>query len=417
MELGHLWVVFVLFACQVSRTYGITTKTPVENNPSGDHTEGYDDLQLPETTLRSDTSENLLGCEHLSVKGISRQNTRIREIKGKDYTFFVHPREDFVRLTFRLRLQNVLDVTDVFDTQETVEIHRSDLEDVGGNWVKVDVQYYRYARTGPNYHALRVTVGANTQEVATKYWWLTHTFEGFLLSAEGSLDLIFNCSPDEYFPTSDSSPHAAAASSSSWVWLLAGCLVSLALMLVALGCIVSRFRNHRQGQQETSSAANSLVYEEFDEEMLAKIQQKVEALREGRASKNDGKSCGKNDYYVIEMAPMKRNAEFPGTHRDRYDHYDLPLCIKKQRHSKRLSLQWSCLRDESPSGENHYETLYPRDYSMPLGRDGGGGGGSDARDKSAAGDGQKNRVHSWHVVATGTDTDDDHVYENLRPSS
>ncbi|XP_066945802.1 uncharacterized protein [Macrobrachium rosenbergii] len=224
MELRHLWIVFLSLACQASRTHGLTTKTPVENNPTGDHTEGYDDLQLPETTPdggpRSDTSENLLGCEHLSVKGIAHQTTRVREINGKDYTFFVHPREDFTRLTFRLRLQNILDVTDVFDTQETVEIHRSDLEDVGGEWVRVHVQYYRYARTGPNYHALRVTVGANTQEVATKYWWLTHTFEGFLLSAEGGLDLIFNCSPEEYFQSSGSAPHAA--SSSSWVWLLAG---------------------------------------------------------------------------------------------------------------------------------------------------------------------------------------------------
>ncbi|XP_068215698.1 uncharacterized protein [Palaemon carinicauda] len=408
MEIRKLWIISLfLLSCPVSRVCSLTTATPIGNSLPGGHKQERDDLQLPATTpesgVRGDRSENLFGCEHLSVKG-SHQTNRIREIRGKDYTFFVHPKEDFTRLTFRLLLQNVLDVTDVFDTQETVEVHKADLEELGQDWVKVHVQYYRYARTGPNYQALRVTVGANTLEVSTKYWWLTHTYEGFLLSAEGGLDMIFNCSPEEYFLHSGSFPQAS--SPSSWVWFLAAGSVSLILLLFAVGCIAFRFRNNRQLRQDASTAPNSVVYEEFNEEILAKLQQKIEALREGRASKPNS-----NDCYVIEMASIKKkkrkSKDFPGTHEagDRIrqeNHYDvLNPSAKKKRRSKALSLQWNCTKDECPTEENYYETLYPLNHTIPLEHD---GGGRTSHDREV----RKSRGKSWQVVSS-----DDPIYENL----
>ncbi|KAK7075928.1 hypothetical protein SK128_025578, partial [Halocaridina rubra] len=103
------------------------------------------------------------------------------------------------------------------------------------------------------------------------------------------------------------------------------------------------------------------VYDEMDEEILARIREKVEALREGRCKEvkctEQNISIGKENHYVIQMVP-DHQAIFSKNSSSRKEE------LKSESHYEEL--QTSRVQYPSTSGgkldsnldEDHYEVLF-----------------------------------------------------------
>lgn len=249
---------------------------------------------------------------------------RIKEFRDKSLTFFIRPKTSFRKLVFRIKLKNVLDVTEAFFSEKAIDLHSSDLlHSEAQPWTRVHVDYFLKPSRGPNYHALRVTVDNSSLQLVTKYRWVFHRYEGFAIYAEGGAQIAFNC-PGEVLQEIP-----IEASSSSGVWLMVGLLTTASILLLGL-LLVWLATTWRRKNQSAPTPSLSPVYEEFDDEVLEKIRQKVETLRSGKS-----------------LGDLKNAVSFEP---DRENSY---VTLVKGRDSRREE------NEESPSQEKHlYVNVY-----------------------------------------------------------
>ncbi|KAK8751872.1 hypothetical protein OTU49_010900, partial [Cherax quadricarinatus] len=227
------------------------------------------------------TTENMFGLQ------------TVKEFNEKSLTFFIRPKSSFKKLVFRIKLGTVLKF---FDTEEAIDIHNSDLvHSISEPWTSIDVKYYMKSSIGLKYHALNVTVGNTTLSLVSHYNWFIYNYKGFVISAEGGAHVLFNCLPI------DLQELTQQASSYNGVWLMAGLFITAAILLVALFFVWLSLRC-RKRSHKAQAPLSSLVYEEFDEEVLEKIRQKVETLRSGK-SQSDLRYTGVVSYEASRENP------------------------------------------------------------------------------------------------------------------
>lgn len=311
-----LSVVFCLAVC--SHGQSITTTRSITPPP-----EPSDSNLLPDTALRDEVkpyaryaSESLvMDDEHLTrndgqVTGMkdcqivnataSRLGLQeIQKVREEALTFYVRPKPSFRRLVFRMRLRNVLDLSDEFYSGDAIDVDSSDLERSESEpWTAIKVKHYQHESRGPDSHALRVTAGSTTLSLVTHYWWL-YNYEGFVVYAEGGAEILFNCSPQDL-----QAPRVI-----SGVWLMAGLLITAIVLLTLLFGVWVSIRC-RMKSEAAPTLPQYPVYDEFDEEVLTNIRKKVEALRSVKSQ--DGNAQTENPY-VVEMTLLKEADPAPTT--------------------------------------------------------------------------------------------------------
>ncbi|KAK8751855.1 hypothetical protein OTU49_010795 [Cherax quadricarinatus] len=279
-------------------TSRITTTLPVsasenETDRSDSYSSGLEmDNQKVMQKVRQEKK-----CIFLNITENSLGLQMVKEVNDKSLTFFIRPKLSFKKLEFRLKLRSLLEI---FETRETINIHNSDLVlSKLKPWIRIDVEYYRKSSMGPNLHALNVTVGNTSHSLQTQYRRFFYNYKSFVISAEGGAHVLFNCLPRDL---QEIPPRVL---SFSRVWLMAGLFITTATLLVVLFFIwLSLWCRKRS--QISKTHLSSPVYEEFDEEVLKKIRQKVETLRSGK-SQSDLRYSG-----VVSNKPGRENTYVTG---------------------------------------------------------------------------------------------------------
>ncbi|KAG7174582.1 uncharacterized protein LOC121859229 [Homarus americanus] len=251
----------------------------------------------------------------------------VEEVRSEALIFFIRPKPSFRKLVFKIKLQSRLDISDKF-TDEAVDLHATDLKHCDSEpWTRVEVEYYEKSSRGPNSHALRVTVGETTLSLVTNYWWVLYRYTGFVIYAEGEAQLLFNCLPKNLKET------LLHELSFDGVWLMASLFITATLLLLVLLGVWLSVRFHRRNQT-APQPSSSPVYEEFNEDVLENIRQKVEALRSAKSQ------CDLRQGSVVHYHPGNENP------------YVMEVRLQKE------SVQRTTFEEEVEVGRHLYQNVY-----------------------------------------------------------
>ncbi|XP_045606085.1 uncharacterized protein [Procambarus clarkii] len=355
-----------LVNCQLSRDILISQlqKEQQESLASGSISEeGYDtDLAMNVLSLskhkvrsRRETVENCSEVESPSGSGLHK----IKEVRLSQYRFFIKPDPEFRELVFNMVIDNIWNINDPYMSPENLVIRKGELEtDSEDSWLEVEVQYYRHVVTyGKDRHGLRVTVGALTRTMYSRRWWRTHSFEGFVISVRGPSKMLFDCYTSDF---SKLLPIKA-----EYRLVLLGCILSAVFLLVVVltwvYIVISRRRRLASNHAPpVPPATKSMllwrsrvksdpdpVYEEFGEDTLARLRQKLDPQTFGSYNATSGASS------TDQHKNLKANAkeDEPEYRRDHYDNFK-PLSLLEQKQKAWL---------DEPQGEppeSHYVEMH-----------------------------------------------------------
>ncbi|XP_063597520.1 uncharacterized protein LOC134774127 isoform X2 [Penaeus indicus] len=213
----------------------------------------------------------------------------IRNVRQLHYTFFLRPRPEFKDIKFNMMIDNLWNLARPYESSESIVFSLADVEEAAErqSWVEITANYFKHeVINGRDKHGLRVTIGNVTREMISSRWWRTHTFEGFLVSARGPATLLFDCPPQEVA--------APVPVRHMRTPVLMGGILVLAFLLVVVPwvCFVCRRRANADLSEapDVPPLPKSLlleknkvskcpdqdnVYEEFDEDTLSRLRQKL----------------------------------------------------------------------------------------------------------------------------------------------
>ncbi|XP_042857906.1 uncharacterized protein LOC122244146 isoform X2 [Penaeus japonicus] len=241
-------------------------------------------------TKREVREEGGPASECLEVEVLTNKTFQpVKIVRQLHYTFFLRPRPEFIDIKFNMMIDNLWNLALPYESSEAVVFSRADVEEEAERqaWVQITVEYFKHeVKNGRDKHGLRITVGNVTRQMISSRWWRTHAFEGFLVSARGPAKLLFDCPPQELV-----SPVPARLMNTP---VLLGGILVLAFLVVVVPwmCFVYRRRANADLDEgpEVPPLPKSLllekgkvskcpdqdnVYEEFDEDTLSRLRQKL----------------------------------------------------------------------------------------------------------------------------------------------
>ncbi|XP_066970900.1 uncharacterized protein [Macrobrachium rosenbergii] len=202
-------------------------------------------------------------------------------------------------------IDNAMNIAPPYLYEEALAITRRMLEEASptttpDQWHEFHVKYYKHqvdlslSSLGRDKLALQVTVGNETRPLITKRWWRTHSYSGFQISVEGGADFLFDCAAQSII-------HNAPVSLASQPLLLGGILGSCFLLVIAGWVLYLIFRKPRRHDYDEAPPVPELpkslllsmdkvshapdashhIYEEFDEDTLSRLRQKMNAATLG----------------------------------------------------------------------------------------------------------------------------------------
>ncbi|XP_047491998.1 uncharacterized protein LOC125041203 [Penaeus chinensis] len=236
-------------------------------------------------------AEGEQASECLEVEVLTNKTFQpIKNVRQLHYTFFLRPRPEFIDIKFNMMIDNLWNLARPYESSETIVFSLADVEEAAErqSWVEITADYFKHeVINGRDKHGLRVTVGNVTRKMISSRWWRTHTFEGFLVSARGPATLLFDCPPQEV-----AAPVPVRLMKTP---VLMGGILVLAFLLVVVPWVCFVYR--RRANADLSEAPDvpplpkSLqlleknkvskcpdqenVYEEFDEDTLSRLRQKL----------------------------------------------------------------------------------------------------------------------------------------------
>lgn len=236
-------------------------------------------------------------CEMLNTTDSGPDLQEVKSLPTKSFSFFVKPESSFKKLVIKISVQNALFPSSDFYSDEDITLNTDHLIPSGGSqWTHVKVEHYKHKRPGlrKDRHAFKVSFGNITLLRMTHDSWLFKGFKGFTVFAEGGAKVLFNCAPNNV----DETPVEDYVLYS--MWLMAG-LLTVATFLLGVLCLVYVYIKYpRKKKPAPVSPMKAPVYDEFDEEVLERLRQKVEALRRG-------KSVADPDTVVVTYPPRQEN--------------------------------------------------------------------------------------------------------------
>lgn len=235
-------------------------------------------------------SEGEPASECLEVEVLTNKTYQpIRHIMPKHYSFFLRPRPEFKDIKFNMMIDNLWNLAGPYESAETIVISLADVEEAAERqrWVEVTADYFKHeVINGRDKLGLRVTVGNVTREMISSRWWRTHKFDGFLLSARGPATLLFDCPPQKA-----AAPEPVRLMNTP---VLMGGILVLAFLLVVVPWVCFVFRRRANADLNEAPDVPPLpksllleknkvskcpdqdnVYEEFDEDTLSRLRQKL----------------------------------------------------------------------------------------------------------------------------------------------
>lgn len=262
---------------------------------------------------------------------ITESDSKLHEVKTvakKSFSFFIKPETSFKKLVFKLGMQNIFHVSEEFHADEEITLSSQDLARSGDkqHWTNVRVEYYKYERRGFDRHGFKVSFGNMTHNQMTQDWWFFSGFRKFTVFAEGAAQVLFNCAP-----SSLEEPLVSGYVSYS-MWVMVGLLIIAIFLLASLCMVWVYLRQQREKRKAPVSPIKYPVYEEFDEVVLEKIKQKVEALRTGKiVSDADtvvmGHAPRQDNFYVLEGSGY---AELEGDDPEKHLYEDIDQDYKQR---------------------------------------------------------------------------------------
>lgn len=229
-------------------------------------------------------------CEVLNGTESERGLHELKVVPRKFFSFFMKPEPSFKRLLFKLSLQTAF--YELY-SDEDLTLHAEDLtHPEGSQWTKVRVEHYKHERRGFDRHAFKISFGNKTVLRVTKDTWITKDFQDFTMFVEGGATLLFKCDPEDIIK-----PQVEQAPVPFSIWMMAVLTFVTAFLLAALCCVWVCLECQRK---KCSTSDKFPMYDEFDEEVLERVRQKVEALR-------NGKQVVDPDTVVISYPPRKEN--------------------------------------------------------------------------------------------------------------
>ncbi|MPC71239.1 uncharacterized protein LOC123505411 [Portunus trituberculatus] len=231
-------------------------------------------------------------CEILNTTESGRGLHMLKIVPRRSFSFFVKPEPSFKRLVFKLTLQGVMFISHEFYSDEDLTLDAEDLtSSEGSQWTKVRVEHYQFKRRGFDRHAFKISFGNTTLRRETTDSWLLNGFQDFTMFSKGGAIVVFNCDPEDFNRPSVENYVIYST------WVMAGLMIVATFLLAALCCVWLRLKHQRK---ERSSSIKYPIYDEFGEEVLERVRQKVEALRNGKHVKDP-------DTVIVSYPPRKEN--------------------------------------------------------------------------------------------------------------
>lgn len=231
-------------------------------------------------------------CEIFNTTEFGRGLHELKIVPRKFFSFFVKPDSSFKRLVFKLTLQNALYISHEFYSDEDLTLDVEDLTHSEGNqWTEVKVEHYQHRRRGFDRHAFKISFGDTTLRRVTTDSWLIKGFQDFTMFVEGGAMFLFNCDPEDL----NRPPVGGHVMYSMWV--MVGLMIVATFLLAAL-CYVWVYLKYQR--KKHASTKEYPIYDEFDEEVMERVRQKVEDLR-------NGKHVADPDTVVVRYPPRKEN--------------------------------------------------------------------------------------------------------------
>ncbi|KAK3861488.1 hypothetical protein Pcinc_032560 [Petrolisthes cinctipes] len=306
---------FVMFLCcvalSINLVVSLTTSDGEKDQPGLRHPR--DSTNIPgeevvaEARVEREAVEKSSSNSTCRVWETSANVTKIITSEETAYSFFFKPLPGFRRLVINMLVDNDMDVSGAYEHKEKSvvvngwELGQDSIDEDG--WVPVKVEYYRHRVSwAPDRLGLRVTVGANSsvsRSINTRNRW-THDYEGFVAYMDGRAEFVTGCIPPSvvlpihhhHLSASHSELQVQHIKSPLLLLVLAlGGLLLVLTVLIAVLVVMKRRRSSRDGRpplpkqlprstllkgRGRSKTELDHIYEEFDEDAMAKLRRKLE---------------------------------------------------------------------------------------------------------------------------------------------